>query len=303
MDESFYGGRELTLTDKGVELLFADDVGIMEKSKNFNPKNCIVFDPDKIKPTNLFFNPNEEEQIGQISKLIQEENYQKARQKFQAHGLPPGLTVLFYGDPGTGKTQVAYNLAQASQRLLLMVDIAAIRDKYVGESEKRIKQIFKTYRKACEHHDLHPILFFNESDALISKRYEVNSSVDQMNNSMQNILLQELEDFQGILIATSNLNMNLDTAFERRFLYKVAFQKPELTTRLLIWKDKMPELLEIEIKALAEEFALTGGQINNICRKYLLSHILNDDTPELEELRRLCEREYFGRAEAKPLGF
>jgi len=303
VDDNFYGGKELSLTDKAVDLLFAEDGSVLEKSKNFQPKNCLVFTPENIKPVNLFFNEKEESQIKVLVNLLQEENYQIAKAKFVQHNMPAGLTTLFYGTPGTGKTQIAYNLAQATNRTLLMVDISAIRDKYVGESEKRIKQIFKSYKQACEHYPIYPILFFNESDALISKRYEVSSSVDQMNNSMQNILLQELEDFEGILIATSNLNMNLDNAFERRFLYKIAFNNPEENTSLRIWKDKMPEISEEDAKILAKEYALSGGQINNICRKYVLSHILKNDKLELEELKELCEEEFFGKASSKKLGF
>ena len=184
-----------------------------------------------------------------------------------------------------------------------MVDIAAIRDKYVGESEKRIKQIFKTYKQARDFHELCPILLFNESDALISKRYEVSSSVDQMNNSMQNILLQELESFEGILVATSNMSTNLDGAFERRFLYKINFEKPEESIREKIWKAKMPELSDEDISELVQNFALTGGQINNITRKYLLNNILNDEKPNLEALKELCELEFFGTNNFGKLGF
>ncbi len=303
VDDNFYGGRELALTDKAIELLFAEDGGVLEKSKSFQPKNCIVYTPEQIKPVNLFFNPKEKTQLEVLNKLLDEDNYQKVRQKFIHHGMPSGLTVLFYGSPGTGKTQIAYNLAHQTGRTLLMIDIAAIRDKYVGESEKKIKQIFKTYKQAQEHYPVCPILFFNESDALISKRYEVNSSVDQMNNSMQNILLQELEDFDGILVATSNLNMNLDNAFERRFLYKIAFQNPEENTSFQIWRDKMPEISEEDARILAKEYTLSGGQINNICRKYLLTHILRNETVLIQELKEMCEEEFFGKSSSKQVGF
>lgn len=303
VEDSFYGGKALGLTDKAIEMLFAEDISPLERTKVFNPKNCRVIKPEKIMENPLFFNESEHAQLSLIHKLFEEENFQKASSKFKNMGYPSGITVLFYGAPGTGKTQVAYNLAKSSGRVLLMVDIAAIRDKYVGESEKQIKQIFKTYKQAKEHFKLCPVLFFNESDALISKRYEVASSVDQMNNSMQNILLQELEDFEGILIATSNMNVNMDTAFERRFLYKINFEKPDSETRKKIWKEKMPDLNEEELGLLSREYTLTGGQINNISRKYLLTHILNDEKPNLEELEKLCELEHFGNKVGGEVGF
>ncbi|MDX2304129.1 MAG: ATP-binding protein [Microscillaceae bacterium] len=303
LDDSFYGGRDLALTDKAIEMLFADEIGGIEKTRSFNPKNCLLIKPEKIKPHALFFNPYEHKQSAMLEKLLIEDNYRKATEKFKALNFPSGITILLYGAPGTGKTQLAYNLANASNRVLIMVDIAAIRDKYVGESEKRIKQIFKTYKQARDFHELCPILLFNESDALISKRYEVSSSVDQMNNSMQNILLQELENFEGILIATSNMSANLDSAFERRFLYKINFEKPGEAVREKIWLSKMPELSEDEIKSLVRDFVLTGGQINNVTRKYLLNNILNDEKPDLEALRELCELEFFGNNSFGKLGF
>jgi len=302
VDDSFYGGKELALTDKAIEHLFAEDLGVLEKAKSFYPKNFIVYTPDKIHESLLYFNPEENTHFDFIGKLLEENNFQKVLTKFEALNMPKGITVLLYGSPGTGKTQLGYNWAKTSNRNLMMVDISAIRDKYVGESEKRIKQIFKTYKQAVDYYDQCPILFFNESDALISKRYEVNSSVDQMNNSMQNILLQELEDFEGILIATSNLNKNLDNAFERRFLYKIHVEKPDTKARVKIWKNKMPQLNDTEVETLAEQFILTGGQINNITRKYLLENILNEATPNLKKIEELCEQEYFGKQDRR-LGF
>ena len=303
IDDGFYGGRELALTDKAIDMFFSDDIGTIEKKKSFVPKNSIIIHPEKIKAVKLYFNVQENKYISLLEKLLIEENFQQAVAKFENLGYPSGITMLLYGAPGTGKTQVAYNLASASGRVLVMVDIAAIRDKYVGESEKRIKQVFKTYKMARDHFDVCPILFFNESDALISKRYDVATSVDQMNNAMQNVLLQELEDFEGILIATSNMNQNLDSAFERRFLYKINFEKPEAEIREKIWAEKMPDLPENELKILALEYNLTGGQINNISRKYLLDNILNNSEPDLDAIRELCEQEYFGQKKGNILGF
>lgn len=302
IDDNFYGGRELRLTDKAIENLFAEDLGALEKNKPFQPKHCTIHAPEKIKTIPLHFNEREKQQISTLRKLFQEDNFQKATQKFAHLGMPKGISILLYGAPGTGKTQIAYNLAQETGRILMMVDIASVKDKYVGESEKRIKQVFKSYRQACEHHEINPILLFNESDALISKRYAVNSSVDQMNNSMQNILLQELEDFEGILISTSNLNINLDNAFERRFLYKIRFDKPSFQVRKKIWREKIPELSEKQIVQLSENYHLSGGQINNVSKKYLLENILNEEELNWQVLNELCELEFLDNQTQK-VGF
>jgi SpoVK/Ycf46/Vps4 family AAA+-type ATPase len=112
-----------------------------------------------------------------------------------------------------------------------------------------------------------------------------------MNNSMQNILLQELETFEGILFATSNLNVNLDKAFERRFPYKIHFRKPDVATREKIWATKLPDLEPPAVATLAQGFELTGGQIDNIVRKYLLHNILNDNPPDLGQIEQMCTEE------------
>ena len=112
---------------------------------------------------------------------------------------------------------------------------------WVGESEKNIKQIFDSYRQKVEEFKMTPILLFNEADAIISKRQEgAERAVDKMENTIQNIILQEMELLDGILIATTNLAQNMDKAFERRFLYKINFTKPTLEARISIWHEMIP---------------------------------------------------------------
>lgn len=301
-EEGYYAGKEMTLTDKAIDFLFAEDFNNLEKHKAFQPKHFNVLLPDKVKTAPLYFNEQENKEIAFLADMFIEENYQKAIQKLKNKGVTAGITALFYGYPGTGKTQVAYNFAQQTQRVLLMVDMSTVRDKYVGESEKQVKQIFRNYKRAKSYYDKCPILFLNEADALISKRFEVDSSADQMNNTMQNIILQEMEDFEGILLATSNLTINLDKAFERRFLYKIRFDKPDVSTRQKIWEVKMPELDTPQQKSLAESYELSGGQINNVSRKYMLMNLLNDQQPNLQILQQLCEAEYLGQ-QGKQVGF
>jgi hypothetical protein len=301
-EDGYYAGKEMTLTDKAVDYFFAEDLNNLEKYKAFQPKHFTVLMPDKVKTSPLYFNEAENKDISLIGNMLIEENYQKAIHKLKSKSVSAGITALFYGFPGTGKTQVAYNFAAQTQRVLLMVDMSTVRDKYVGESEKQVKQIFRNYKRAKSYYDKCPILFLNEADALISKRFEVDSSADQMNNTMQNILLQELEDFEGILLATSNLTINLDKAFERRFLYKVRFDKPDAKTRQLIWEAKMPELDVEQCKLLSNTYELSGGQINNVSRKYMLMHLLNDQQPNLQIIQQLCEAEYLGQ-QTKQVGF
>ena len=302
-NDYFLMGRSIKLTDTAIEILFADEAEIFERKKIFKSANARLIEHKNLKEKKLFFNEPEKKQFNTLKNLLNEENLAQVMEKFAEANMPKGLVVLLYGEPGTGKTESVNELARKTCRNILMVDIANIKDKYVGESEKHIKQIFDNYKKAKEYFDLMPILLFNESDALISKRIEVSSSVDQMNNSMQNILLQELENFEGILFATSNLNVNLDKAFERRFLYKIQFNKPAKEIRQKIWKNKLPLIPEEELLKLARQYEFTGGQIDNVVRKFLLENILNSSNNDITLLHSLCNDEIFGINNWGKVGF
>ena len=128
-------------------------------------------------------------------------------------------------------------------------------------------------------------------------------SVDRMENSVQNILLQELEDFNGILIATTNLTGNLDPAFERRFLFKIRFNKPELEPRRQIWKSQFPTLSDEEAASLAEEFDFSGGQIENVVRKYTIDSVLSGAESNINQLRQYCLEESVHQSPRNRIGF
>ncbi len=301
-NDYFLMGRSVKLTDKAIDQLFENETEIFDRKKGFKPQNSLLINHESIKAKKLFYNEEEKRQTDALKELLTQDSLDEVLQKFEKAGMPKGIVVLLYGEPGTGKTETVYHIAKKTGRNILMVDIASIKDKYVGESEKHIKQLFENYHKAREYYKKAPILLFNESDAIISKRIEVTTSVDQMNNSMQNIMLQELENFEGILFATSNLNVNLDKAFERRFLYKILFKKPDVATREKIWTDKLPDVANKDVKYLAKAFDFSGGQIDNVARKYILENILNNTQPNLEAIEKLCQDELFGQSSSK-IGF
>jgi SpoVK/Ycf46/Vps4 family AAA+-type ATPase len=174
----------------------------------------------------------------------------------------------------------------------MQVNVANIKDKYVGESEKNIRGIFNRYRTCCENSELKPILLFNEADAIIGKRStNVSRSVDKMENAIQNIILEEMEKLDGILIATTNLTSNIDTAFERRFIYKIEFHKPEAVVKERIWMSMIGDLAPEIANRLASEFDLSGGQIENVTRKQFVDQILYGEEPTLTKLREYCNQE------------
>jgi SpoVK/Ycf46/Vps4 family AAA+-type ATPase len=258
---------------------------------------------DAIIEKELFYNDNEQQSVNTVSEFLKAEKFSEIIKRLEENKMRPGLTILLHGYPGTGKTETIYQLARQTKRNILMVNVSEIRDKWVGESEKRLKAVFETYKNSFSHFEQVPILLFNESDALIGKRINVNTSVDQMNNAMQNILLQELEDFKGILMATTNLTSNLDEAFERRFLFKIKYSKPSHEAKTSIWKSKLAFLSEQDAKRLAEEFDFSGGQIENISRKIFLDSVLLGKTYTLEDTIEYCSQETLSNTNSKKIGF
>lgn len=205
--------------------------------------------------------------------------------------------ILFSGKPGTGKTATSHALGHALNRFIVSFDCSKILSMYVGESEKNVKSIFDTYRKVQEKLDYFPILLLNEADQFLSSRSTgQTSSADKMHNQMQNIFLEEIENFEGILIATTNLIENLDTAFSRRFNYKIDFKIPDREQRLEIWKKKITKKIPLEKDFDFEKlssFELTGGQIELVLentamrnavkkvKKFATSHFVEEIEKEL----------------------
>jgi hypothetical protein len=268
-------------------------------------KDLILF--DKIKPKEMFYNAKEAESIQKLNSLLQEENYRKIQDRLDGKGMRKGFACLFSGGPGTGKTETAWQIARETKRNVMMVDISDTKSMWVGESEKKIKEIFDTYRTAVDNSEIAPVLLFNEADAVIGKRKEFNSSsraVDQMENTVQNIILQEMENLSGIMIATTNLTQNMDSAFERRFLYKINFDKPSVESRKGIWNSLLPDLPDDKAAELSRKFELSGGQIENIARKIEVDAIISGCDLSMDTLEKYCKDEsQNGFNSAKRIGF
>ena len=255
---------------------------------------------DTIKAKELYFNDSEQHQIDRLTSLLSPDNFPSIQQRLEEQGMRKGFACLFYGGPGTGKTETVLQIARQTGRNIMQVDIAGMRDKFVGESEKNIKAVFARYREICQNSEVQPILFFNEADALINKRTEnIEHSVDKMDNAMQNIILQEIEDLDGILIATTNLTSNLDSAFERRFLYKVEFHKPDTTVKSKIWRSMLKDLSDADAMQLASHYDFSGGQIENIARKRTVDYILSGKYASLEQLEDYCRAEQLANTNAR----
>lgn len=241
----------------------------------------------------LFYENDTQQQIAELEDLLDENRYQQIHSRMKEAGFRCGFTCLFYGAPGVGKTETVLQLARKTGRNIIQVNVEQIKSMWVGESEKNIKALFDDYRNQVESQSLAPILFFNEADAVIGMRHKgAERATDKMENSLQNIILQEMERIDGILIATTNLVQNFDKAFERRFLYKVKFNAPSIQTRRHIWQSIMPEISEESASWLASHYNLSGGQIENVARRYAINTILyGQPTEELPTLCKCSENE------------
>lgn len=290
----------IKLTERGMEVLLGEDAEMY--FEEVDDKSLIS--PDDIVAKKLFFPKEIDEQISLVCNSLSEENYNILRERLEKQNFSKGLAILLYGEPGTGKTESVMQIAKETGRAVMHVDISNTKSMWFGESEKIIKQIFADYRRLCERSKVKPILLFNEADAIISKRKDVSrSNVAQTENAIQNIILEEMENLDGILVATTNLADNFDAAFERRFLFKVRFDKPTTEAKKSIWQNKLSMLTSDEALMLAMKYDLSGGQIDNIVRKFIMNEIVKGETPTLEDLKVLCTEEKLNSGNATKIGF
>lgn len=295
---------KMNLTDQALDII--NESGITLINKNIDHyKNKNIIQAGKIAFHNLFFRDDEMQSLDLLKNTLGEENFKKTQERLEEKALPKGIAVLLYGAPGTGKTESVLQIAKSTHRDIMKVDISASRSMWFGESEKKIKQIFTDYKSVAKKQNVTPILLFNEADAILSKRKNNNNSlVSDTENRIQNILLEEMETFDGILMATTNLANNLDPAFERRFLYKIEFKKPDVFAKSQIWKLKMSHLSDEDCLLLANQFDFSGGQIENIVRKNEIDQILYGSNANLNKLQQYCKEEIIHNQSSKtPIGF
>lgn len=189
--------------------------------------------------------------------------------------------IIFYGVAGTGKTMTARALAKSLKKEILSFDCSKILSMYVGESEKNVRNIFDTYKDLSAKTKSEPILLLNEADQFLSSRTsEGMSGSEKMHNQMQNIFLEQIERFDGILIATTNLLENIDKAFSRRFNYKIEFKKPNEAQRVDLWNKLLPSTLPLEegfdVNKLSS-YELTGGQIELVIKNTAFKIAVEDE--------------------------
>lgn len=213
------------------------------------------------------------------------------------------VSALFSGPSGTGKTMAVYVLANMLNLELYKVDLSKVVDKYIGETEKRLEEIFRKAEQS------NMILFFDEADALFGKRSEVNDSKDKYANTEVAYLLQRIEEFDGIVILATNYRENIDAAFMRRIKFEVRFTIPDKKIRYEIWKSVLGEKMageDIDLEYLSENFEFTGATIKNVVlnavfksvsqqKSLRMKHIIWAIQSEYEKNGKMVFKEEFGR--------
>lgn len=288
----FFNKASVALTQKTQD--FLSPLGIKIRIEiSQNDKHLIT--PEAIVTKKLFYNEAEAAQVASLANSLKYRNHAKIQKRLKAQGLRTGICTLLYGAPGTGKTESVYQIAKQTGRPLWKVDLTQLKSMWFGESQKLVKGLFDSYKKLCEDQKRTPILLLNEADAILGQRKGISgSSAQGAENAIQNIFLDCLEDFEGILFATTNMEQSLDPAFERRFLFKIKFEYPEALAQQNIWKAMCPELSKAQAKNLSATFNLSGGEIENVLRKLSMMRVLQEKLDIFDTVKNLRENEHFG---------
>jgi hypothetical protein len=223
----------------------------------------------------------------------------------------PGTVILLYGAPGTGKTFAAGAIANEMGRELIMLNVSQLRDKFYGVTEKQVKQAFVTMRKMALKSDSSYLFLINEADQLIHNRIQYSDTFDMTENTIQSIILEELETFPGILILTTNLETNIDEAYFRRFDLKLEFRLPNKDCRRNLWnlylKNEIPGAKKIDREYLCQKYEFSGAQIALVIKNACLEAVNREGKEKLLTLADLSKyadlEQTWTRGFGKSIGF
>jgi hypothetical protein len=301
-DEEFVSDREISLTQKGISLIFMELEQNFVRKKKYQALNIVT--AASIPPKTLLFNDEFQHQLDSLTQYLLPGTYEEITKRMKSAGMSSGIAVLLYGPPGTGKTAAVLEISRRTGRDIRMVNISEIKSKYYSESEKQLKKLFDQYKREVNFSKIAPLLIFDECEAIFSSRkVGGHSAVDQTEHLLVNLLLTEMQWFEGILMATTNLARHIDPAYERRFLFKLEFQKPNDETKAQIWQTKFPWLPAEEAQILAKKFDFSPGQIENILKKQTLNYLLNGTDPKLETVLNYCQQERIETPKRNVIGF
>jgi hypothetical protein len=256
---------------------------------------AVIIRPEKIHARELFYDHQTAKELDVLRKLTDRDNYRRVAERFSARGRKAGVACLLYGPPGSGKTELVMQTARSSGRVVVLADAAKVTGRYMGETEKAIRELFRIYRYVNAVSENAPILLMNEADGLLWRRDEdPDSSAGRAFNIAQTLFLDEMDSFEGILVATTNMPQAFDGAIFRRFLIKILVGIPNIATRQRIWKERLPMLDDTQAFALAKRFPFTGALIDNVTARCDLHELLEGQAPTYDLVRQFCEQECGG---------
>lgn len=289
-DSDAKADNEYVLSPKAAGLLFHGHEELIkydEVTKYANLIKCRDIDMKE-----LFFSSDAQDEIDHLRTMISKKGFARAKGILSRKKRATSIQSLLWGPPGTGKTETVKQLALESGRDIIQFDMAKVTGYGWGATEKYYRALFRAYNYIAVISDNVPIFLLNEADDILSKRLtHIERSIDKSENTVANILLQEIENLNGILLATTNLIDNLDPAFDRRFLFKTRLIKPDAAARAKIWKSSIPELTDSEAKSLADKFDMSGAQINNVVTKRDLAELYFEGDRGFAYISKLCEKE------------
>lgn len=241
----------------------------------------------------LFFNDSDREALERIERISGTSEYERIKKGLDERHLRVSISSVFHGPSGTGKTEFAMQMARKTKRDIILVDASKLHGSFWGEDERNFRDLFRIFRHIEALSKNAPILFIDEGEAILGQRTtNASTRADRSSNIVQNIILEELNAFRGILIVTTNDASGIDKAMDRRFLTKVEFHVPDAVTRKKIWTSKMEgRISDAEAEVLAERFAFSGGHIDNVVTQSAIDEILEDRECDMEGLIGYCMKE------------
>lgn len=288
------------------EAVIKNDRSFLNSFINNKDESIIV--PEEIKSKDLFYMPGIDEEVAKLKSYLMPENLKGIRERLIQNNMKEGINIMLYGAPGTGKTESVFQIARATGRKVFYVDIGATISCWHGGTETNISKLFEKYsslvNKARKNNEYIPIFLFNEADALFGKRLNPpiqGSEIDE--NHIQSVLLDKMEKQTGILITTTNMPGIFDEAFERRFLFKIQFEKPDKTVKMKIWKNKLSFLDDRTAESLAVKYEFSGGEIDNVVRKITMDEVLTGKKTAAEDVDKYCRLEKLVLEKKKSIGF
>jgi len=297
-DNTDYKNIREDINDRKIQSLFnrSDYSSSDNKDADYerNRNNIEIILHKKIIHKNMYYSKKNEQEINELFYTFSRDVLNKIMNNLEQKKKRQGIICILAGSAGTGKTETALQIAKKCKRNIVKYDATQISTSFIGISACKVKEIFESYYKVVKHSINCPILFLNEADSIFSRRIDLSYSINQVasvdENRTQTILLEALENFKGIMLATTNNIINFDPAFERRFLYKIVFDKPDQKARMMILNDKIPELNEEERQFIVNNYNLTGAQIENISQKLEIKKVIKDKV-SFDEIKNFCKGE------------